>query len=836
MKKFTYLALSGLFLTACGGGGNVQSPVESSEISRTQPVKVNLIFPDDTPLTRGEDGTYKVVFLINGLNISVPPQSFDNLSPGHHTFTINVPVGGERFMSVLITKFDNGGVEYPLYYGDASFYMSENETVTVNVVMNRSFYTSGGRNYYPGTERYSLLGDLSTQTSDIGLESRYFANTEYTTSEEYSDNSKLPIKSYVVFRTLYSNNGTPLSGWSSQTVYQYMNTPSPSNIYKFYSFFFDSGIPAIFSPSSTNEVLTPFGLENGFSWGLFSNNNGNFKIVGLNYDFDSSRFEAQECEITYDEANGWSSPQNCQNIQNKSFTPSYTGGLSGKKPTGEIFLLYNPGEIDGESIFIPYPISLYAIPDTLTVPTNFKYLLEHFHTVHYPNDKVEQDVALKIDIPSSPEGTVTLATQTLSYTVPDSEYYVEICSAAEFKTPIDDQFLSENAFGLKLGIDKMVDFRKLSYTRIYSPRGKTVSTTANLEIPSGENTEKYALILTNGGNFHLIDISDTSSVNLQDISVDLSKDSSGKFVVVLSGNDKDSIYACNISFNVNDIEDSSPSDIASLFQPSTLQPYYVFKNLPPDRLFVKVPDLSHIKSALVECSNEDGSYKVFKLFHIGNQTETAFNYAQSFIKTETLIFDSSTPYITARYSSALDPDESIFVFSQIGDRYTESGYYIVEEDKLIETYRLLKGFLDRMENSNQTESLFAIYITNYKAGTYREGILSFRETENEETVILNSDGTVNLSWNTANFTQCSSNLTLLVSAEPAETPNDGQESVTAFANSTIYIYKICPNDAGADLYYKRFKVAEPAQANGTGSNGTVGMNTNIPNTSTPEAG
>jgi hypothetical protein len=159
MRKKLTLLLPFLLL-GCGGGGganmsmnnDVSQPVEVST-TKSAPVRVNIIFPDETRAESDLDGTYKVTFLVNGLDISTTPQVFDNLTAGQHTFTVNVPVGGKRFMTVVISKFDNGGIEYPLYYGDASFEMSENETTTVNIVMNLSFYKSGGKNYYPGVDK-----------------------------------------------------------------------------------------------------------------------------------------------------------------------------------------------------------------------------------------------------------------------------------------------------------------------------------------------------------------------------------------------------------------------------------------------------------------------------------------------------------------------------------------------------------------------------------------------------------------------------------------------------------------------------------------------------------
>jgi hypothetical protein len=184
MKKL-FLLLP-LLLSACGGGGFSQgdnsASYQTSNI-KLAPVKVNLVFPDGSEGIRGEDGTYRVVFLVNGLGISTSPQVFDNLSPGKHSFTVNVPVGGRRFMTVIISKFDNGGKEYPLYYGDVSFDMSENETTEINVLMNLSFYKSGGNNYYPGFEEKELFGDLSEENTSLGVDGRYFVDADYHSPE-----------------------------------------------------------------------------------------------------------------------------------------------------------------------------------------------------------------------------------------------------------------------------------------------------------------------------------------------------------------------------------------------------------------------------------------------------------------------------------------------------------------------------------------------------------------------------------------------------------------------------------------------------------------------------
>ncbi|GAB6076801.1 hypothetical protein [Desulfurobacterium crinifex] len=470
MRKKLALALP-FFLLGCGGGGGEDLSMESNEVLqqvaqlRTVPVKVNLVFPEGIENTRSEDGTYKVVFLVNGLDISTTPQVFDNLSPGEHSFTVNIPVGEKRFMTVIISKFDNGGIEYPLYYGDASFDMSENETTTLNVVMNLSFYKSGGNNYYPGVDKKKFFGDMSEETADIDVNGRYFADIDYAPSTEYSNGAKLPIKSYAVYESFNSLNGTPYDGWSSQIVYTYLNNPIPETLYNFYSFFYDSGIPSVF-PSTP----TPFNLGSGFSWNLIPEE-GYFKVPGIDFDFYAG-FQLEECEVTYSEGT-WSELQNCQYQATKSFNVSAPG-----KPSGDVYLFYKTGTVNGSDVYLPYYFSLSPIPDTLQVSSNLSYVVEHFHEVTYPQDRIEKDVGVKINIPSTPEGNITVSPTYETYTVPAGQYYVEVFSNMEIPTPVDHDYLPgwEDKFSFGLNFEEMMDYQKLSFVKALSPEGQTSST------------------------------------------------------------------------------------------------------------------------------------------------------------------------------------------------------------------------------------------------------------------------------------------------------------------------------------------------------------------------
>ena len=825
MRKKLVLVLPFLLLSCGGGGGNSSMNDVPQQVTqlRTVPVKVNLVFPEEIETTRGEDGTYKVVFLVNGLNISTTPQVFDNLFPGKHSFTVNVPVGGKRFMTVIISKFDNGGIEYPLYYGDTSFDMNENETTTLNIVMNLSFYKSGGNNYYPEVDKKKLFGDMSGETADIDVTGSYFADVDYLPSDEYSSNTKIPFKSYIAHKSFESVNGVPYDGWSSQTIYTYSNKPIPENIYDFYSFFYDSGIPSVF-PSAP----TPFNLGNGFSWNLIPED-GYFKVSGVDFDYDAG-FQLEECEIPYSKGT-WPELQNCQYQATKSFNVSAPG-----KPSGDIYLFYKTGTVNGSDVYLPYYFSLFAIPDTLQVSSNISYVLEHFHEVTYPQDRIEKDVGVKINIPSTPEGNVTVSPTYETYNVPAGQYYVEIFSDMEIPTPVDHYYLPgwEDKFFFGLNFSEMMDYQKLSSVKVFSPEGRTSSTTLFLPVVSGWNG-KYALILTGGGNFHVVDVSDIDSVTLKDVSITGSGDTSGRYFFELTGSDAEDFTSCIISFNREFISDDSPADIRKLFKPDALLPLYIFKDLPPDRLFVKLPDTaSPVDSIVVECSDGDG-YKIRKYFHMGSPIQSAFDYPSTYVQSETLSFiDDSSGYITAHYVSAINSTERISIFSRIGDAYAEyTDYEIDTENNYITVYETIGEFLDQTGKAGETEGTFTFYITNYKGGTYRKGILSFQQAESEETVTLNPDGTADLTWSTDNFSQCSSNLKLLQDLAPVVTNNDGEEVVTTTADSTIYIYKLCPADDGGVVYYKRFDIAEPAQTGGTGGNGTLNTDTNIPDTSTP---
>ncbi|GAB6076802.1 hypothetical protein [Desulfurobacterium crinifex] len=220
---------------------------------------------------------------------------------------------------------------------------------------------------------------------------------------------------------------------------------------------------------------------------------------------------------------------------------------------------------------------------------------------------------------------------------------------------------------------------------------------------------------------------------------------------------------------------------------------------------------------------------------MGSPIQAAFDYPSTYTQSETLSFvDNTSGYITAHYATAIDSSAKLFLFSRIGDTYTEySSYTNDPSNNYIVASEAIKSFLDRMGDEGETEGIFTVYVTNYKGGTYRKGVLSFQQAESGETVTLNPDGTADLTWDTSNFSQCSSNLELLQETAPLTTDNDGEEVVTTTANSIIYIYKLCPTSDGGTVYYKRFDIAEPAQTSGTGSNGTLNTDTNIPDTSTP---
>jgi hypothetical protein len=220
---------------------------------------------------------------------------------------------------------------------------------------------------------------------------------------------------------------------------------------------------------------------------------------------------------------------------------------------------------------------------------------------------------------------------------------------------------------------------------------------------------------------------------------------------------------------------------------------------------------------------------------MGNPIQAAFDYPSTYTQSETLSFvDNPSGYITAHYVSTIGSAEKISVFSKIGDTYTEySSYTNDPSNNYIVASEAVKSFLDRMGDEGETEGIFTFYVTDYKGGTYRKGVLSFEEAESGETVTLNPDETADLTWDTSNFSQCSSDLRLLQTVTPSTTDNDGEEQVTTTADSVIYIYKLCPTSTGGTVYYKRFDIAEPAQTTGSGSNGTINTNTNIPGTQTP---
>ena len=101
-------------------------------------------------------------------------------------------------------------------------------------------------------------------------------------------------------------------------------------------------------------------------------------------------------------------------------------------------------------------------------------MVEHFHEVTFPQDRIERDVGVKIDVPLTPEGNVTVTPINEEYTVPSGQYYVEIFSKMEVPTPIDDEYLPEgdNSFGFGLNIDEWVNYKKLSFVRDFPPKEK----------------------------------------------------------------------------------------------------------------------------------------------------------------------------------------------------------------------------------------------------------------------------------------------------------------------------------------------------------------------------
>ena len=668
---------------------------------------------------------------------------------------------------------------------------------------------------------------MSEETADVNVIGRYFADIDYVPSTEYSNSAKLPIKSYAAYGSFHSLNGTPYEGWDSQTVYAYLNDPVPETLYKFYSFFYDSGIPSVFPYAPT-----PFNLGSGFSWNLIPEGD-HYKIAGMNYDYYTG-FQLEECEITYSEG-VWSTLQNCQSQPTKSFNVNAPG-----EPGGDIYFLYKTGNVNGSDIYLPYHFYDPSVPGSIGVPSNIDYVIEHFKEVSYPQDRIEKDVGVKINVPSTAEGNVTVTPTDETYTVPSDQYYIEIFSEMGIPTPIDSDYLPEgdSSFGFGLNFDEMMDYQKLSFVRDFSPEGKTSSTTLNLPVVSGEENERYAIVLTSGGNFHVIIVLGTNSVVLKDISISGSNDSSRRFLFELTGNDAGSLTSCVVAFNRKAISDESPNEIKeNLFEPDALLPLYVFTELSPDRMFVKVPDTSLVNSIVVECEDKDGNYKVRKYFHMSTPIQSAFDYPSNFSQSEVLSFNdvySEMSTIAASYSSDIDPDAHIFVFSKVGDNYNENyGYSIETETHYLTISETVKNFLDQMGSAGETEGSLTVYITNYKNGTYRKGVLTFEQAENGETVTLNPDGSADLTWDTSNFSQCSSDLKLLQAVVPSTTDNDGEEVVTTTANSVIYIYKFCSTSVGGTIYYKRFDIVEPAQANGTGSNGTLDNNVNVPDTNTP---
>ncbi len=818
MKKKILAAFVSLLIFSCGGGGGSSYTKQTPEPEGV-PVRVNLLFPQEPSNFRAEDGSYRIVFLINGLGISTSPQIFDNLFPGKHSFTINVPVGGRRFMTVLISKFDNGGKEYPLYYGDVSFDMYENETTEINVLMNQSFYTQGGTNYYPKFEEKKLFGDLSGENASLGASGRCFAEIDYESPNEYNGSGKLPIKSYTVYTPFVSLNGT--SYWPFQKTYAYSNQPVPKPFYTFYSSFYDSGISPVFS-----EEDTPFNLGSGFSWNLIPQGN-HFKVPGITFDYDAG-FVLEECEIS--KSNGtWSELQNCQQLGiSKAFNVKSIG-----KPSGEFYLFYRTGSVNSTDVYLPYHFSLDSIPDEIKVSSEVSYLIEHFHEVAYQADRVEKDVGVKIDVPSTPGGNFTFNPSYENFTVPSGQYYVEIFSNSEVPTPVEPYYVPgwKKGIFLRLNFREMMSHQKLSFVRAVSPEGKTKS--SELSLPLIPETRKYVLILSEGGNFHIADVTETSTISLKDVSITGSSDTDGRYLFKLVGSDSAEFKSCSIWFNRGSLNDSSPLKVEKLFSPDSLLPIYIYENLPADKLFVKLPDASLINSIAVECENEGGTYKVLKYFYPGFPVKPAFSYPSNFTQTGTLSFaDGPAGYILANSTSTIEPSDEIFIYSEVSKNVEFEPEYVGNTYLII--YPLLYYF-NLMNYFGKDEDTLTVYITDYKNGTYRKGILSFLVAESEENVTENSDGTADLTWNPNNFSQCNSTLKILKEVVPSPTANDGEEVISlSSVPQTVYLYKLCPSGNGGIVYYKKFRVIEPAQMSGNGSNGTLNTNTDIPDTATPE--
>jgi len=834
-KIFVCLLLAGFVVAGCGGGGGGSNGlIESQSGKRYVPVNVNLVYPDDPNLiVRSGTGNYKVVFLINGIDIQKIEDVHSNLSAGSHTFTINVPTGGKRFLTVGVYKTENN-TDYPIYWGDAVIdFSTSSQSSNVTIELRRTFLKKTNGNFYPEVKSHIIFGNGDTEVKEIPnfANSSFFAVPTFQTGSEFHNSTKIPIKGLVTYPIIFSQNQTI----SMANLYFEDEYETDGYSIEFPTFLKLTGV-TLTNNTGISHWLLPYGASYEFSWNLVPTDTNNvFEVPSIGSSNLSpvliEPFIFKVCQIDFQESTGnWSNIHDC--VEYSPFSSSavtYTlTPPSGWEKTGNLIFMYKTGDIGSTPVFIPFSFNLGMSINQALAPSLIDSLLEEVEKISFPgNNKLrESAMIIQTSNDSSLENS-TISDQTISFTLPNDIYFAKVFYTTDsFITPADIPCQDYDVCITPPFASDIQLYRVLSVSQIYSPTGTINATSIQLRKPSNTSLigDVQGIFLRNDGMIHHIYFNDgDQTVVLKDARINgtiRKEDGTIKLLFELEGEDSQFFHRCHLLISSTYLvtSDDAPEYLNSLSQVITSylagSTYLSFLELPPDRMFVEIHTSNSFtpEHIMVVCENETAHYEIARLFEtVSNCTslEPLFDYPHvtQFTKTEDIQFVDGNETIILSLSSPLNSDENGIFFAKAGNEYLKLNYYTSGDANTLYVTPPILRILEFAKENNSTTAEFYAYITNYKEGKYREGKLDFQPAEDSEVINTNSTQ-VTITWNPTNFDLCSTNLVEQVRDSGVTTTtvitNDGSDNVTLSSNATIYLFKTCPSLK--KVIYKRFEV------------------------------
>ena len=704
--------------------------------------------------------------VINGLDLASPiVKNFTGLKEGNNTLSISVPVGGKRFVYILITAEGK-----PLYVGGTSFNAVNGEPINVSMLLSKAFYTLNFNNYYPTKTDYK----------------------EWENAKDKLSSQKLYIDDiFITFSPLTSVN-----------YHYYFDSPEPNKEYEMYYIdrFDLSGILSSVSIDYTPFYYAMVTPDNSIQF--FKDTNGYYLY---NITVNEVLLEIYAQRINFDSA--FSS-------YNISTTSPVYQTVSNLTPLSYFDLkLYFE---DGNGYYIPYFLSFYlGSSSSFKIDKNIKWFSPELPKYSMLGTNIIKNSLFPLyQVSNTNSISFPAATQTETYSLSGDVFAFAVRTyRTNIKSKLD--YLEDKTFGINFGFKNLKDYNTSSMLIAHNPEGSLGLTSLNFEYLNEPDISKQAIILKSSGDIFVIQ---NPSTNIQGFNETIKGyKQNNKYMFEIKNNTDFS--ECNLycdSFNINDINVDFVGEL--LFgvgiRNYLKQPFdVVYRDVPVNMLFVDDPFCN--ANIIVECMNEAENKRIIKFFSnnvsTGIELDPYFDYPSNFSIISVAPLQDATSGAIAIYLSSYNPPTAkpeCYFSAASNSEALSIGCSYIETPQILDMGNLYYALKDIASISTNVSIIGTIYMyfPIYNQGTTYKGSIDVERIEADEN--LSTTNNFTLTWLTSSFSNCQTGSLFLSYIDNTynlenTVPLSNTGSYTVTDNGGKYLFLHCLDTSGK-IVFKRF--------------------------------